>query len=197
MPAIIPIISGIAGIAGGLGQGRAQGRAAEAQIGQQGDQNALRAYETQQRSLLDKAQLELAQRQFGQQAAGQNQRRYLASSLLSNAGPMSRTTVPGVAPAEISGGPRIDDATRAGMGDVSQQLLVKLLQGEKFDPVQMLTPPTATPLPKPGMLDKILGIVGPAAGFASALGPAFGPRTPAPSTGIAPRMPSPVSFGGR
>lgn len=155
------IIGDVGDLAGSMAQGRAAGRAAEANYN------------------LDRDALALRQAQLAKEFEGTDIRRMLATAMLGN-GQDLRINVPGLAHADVTGGPSFSALTP----ELRQALLrASSAYGQAIpgaaNPVARV--PGLTPTPEAGLGDKILGAMGTVGQFGGALGGLKKPPTPVPT----------------
>ena len=180
-----------------MAAGRSKGRADEASILQQGDQQANQQYGIQQQAQNQAGQLDLQRRAFQDQARGQRGKQALIADMISGYKPTS-VSVPGIQNAKISGGlhESIGDMGRASMGEMSRQALLKLMEGDQFQGGEVLTPPKASPLPQAGKFDKFLNVAAGLSGLAGSLSPLLDEQMQAKYSALKPNQGSGADFIG-
>ena len=176
IPVIGPIAGDIAEVASALGSGRAQGRTAENITQGQYDQNRIAASRMMEDALMNRAGLDLQQRQFGLQAPKQRASNAVQGDILANVqdaqvqGPIVGT---GGRVPTITGGLRpslLSPNTRQLGTTLSRDALLQQMQGDRFAPLPPVSIPQITPPKQAGAFDKILGGIGLGGGLLSAGG---------------------------
>jgi hypothetical protein len=183
--AALPAIAGIGGAMGGAAKGRADARLAESNLvtardGQQLGAEGMRlnagqtAANAKNQGLLERALLQLKQREYGDSAPLGRYQQAILGNLAQNMQDVQIGGLPrGVTPVQFSGGMRpsaIGPGGRAAGAELAQQAMARLMGGDQFEDVPYTELPTQlnwrqSALPKAGLLDKILGM----GGFAGAM----------------------------
>lgn len=180
----LPLIDGISQVAGGAAKGSADSRNAQNQQMLSQDRNKLDAYQAQQQAILqalgmqergalDRANLDLNQRQFALQAPQVRGKQALLGSLLQNLQPVSLSGLnPKIAKnmPQISGGlsaAALGPMAREFGGLLQSNALAGQQKGDTFDPIAqtdfkggLIAPPQLSQLKQAGFLEKLLGGIG-------------------------------------
>ena len=151
---------------GGGAKASAEARAKEADFNQRGDQIALSRYGAEQNANTQNANTDLSQRQFKLDAPGQRAGNSVRGDILATlkkpTGQHGRFNFTGMAP-ELSA-----DTRQTGQL-MARDALMQQLKGDVFDPIPKLKVPTATPIPRAGLMEKLGGILGTIGGVAGGL----------------------------
>lgn len=179
------ILSGLksaAPILGGMANARydAQSNSERNQIGR--DSLNLRSAEDTERSAIDRAQLDMDQRRFATTAPAQRLSTGVRGSMTANAhnvtagpgSPMTLSSGRSVTPVHFSGvGPDdlLSPEARQLGETTTATMLEQALKGDKFDPIEPTSFPSATPEQGGGAVDNIIGAGSTIAGLGSAILP--------------------------
>jgi hypothetical protein len=125
-------------------QGKAQGAAAQANIQQDQDRNAISRYQVEQNAQNQAAQLDLDRQKFGQSSRGTDARQALIGALLGNFSPTA-----GAASGGLAKGLSTPEA-KTSMGELNRRALLAQFEPQGFTGGKLIAPPTLTPLPKAG-----------------------------------------------
>lgn len=165
----------LAPVLSGASQTNAADRFNNAAMNLQQDRATADIYGTQQRSVFDRAQTELAQKQFAMQAPTTRARQTGIGDLLANVSDVQITPPSGVRMGNITGGLRpsvFGPNTRQAGQELSRQSLMALLEksDQPTSPLTMITPPTIRPTPRPSGAERAFDWLGTGAGIAGAVG---------------------------
>lgn len=132
--------------------GAAQGRAAEAQLQQGQDRNAVDLYQAQQNAQNQAASMDLQRKGFEQQSRGTNAKQALLAALLGGGYQPSQVSVPGVQNANISGGLaaslKNNPGVLAAMQKLAQQASTAQDTPLSFQGGELVKAPTLSTLPQ-------------------------------------------------
>ena len=187
---ILGAISGLGGILGGGAKAAADGRMTEAQLRAIQDRTRTDQYGIGQQAQMQQGTLDLARKNFEEDARGGRARQAMIGDLLANFKPTS-ISVPGIESAQISGGLQLGEGGKAGASEMMRQALLKQLQGDTFEGGKILQAPGTQGIPQAGLLEKIGGIAGLGGAIAGGIGQFF-PQS-APSVPGIPGMAGPPS----
>lgn len=147
----------------------ADGRAAQAALQGGQDRTLTDQYGINQQAEMAKGNLDLAQKNFTENARGNRAKQAMLADMLMNFQPTS-IDVPGIPSAKVSGGLRMGEGGRAGASELMRQALLAQLSGDKFQGGNVLKAPGVQGIPQAGMLEKIGGYAGLVGGLAGAAG---------------------------
>lgn len=183
-------LSGILGAAGKIGGvlsnasgSQAASRQNDALFNLQRDRATADVYNTAQRSIFDKANTELQQKQFALQAPVTRARQTSLGDLLANIQDVNIQAPAGINVPQITGGLRpsaLGPNARAAGGELSRQALMALMNGSDTPTTKLdlLTPPTIREMPQAGGAERVTGQLGTILGLAGTLGEVFGKQKP-------------------
>ena len=162
---LIPsLISAGGSVASGLAGGAQKGREAQNTAAQDAALFAQRENAAKENSLMGRAGLDLQQRGFGQQSQSDAYKKALMSALAMNMQDSQVSGVPkGIPVINFSGGMRpsaIGAEGKAAAGELQKQAMLKLMNGEKFDPLPAYQGTAAPVYKKPGLFENIMGGIG-------------------------------------
>jgi hypothetical protein len=158
---------------GGGAKQSQEAREKEAALNVQRDRTTADVYGTQQDAQFKNAQAELDRRKFALDAPTTKAHQVALGDLLANLKDVNIQAPSGIRMGNITGGLRpsvLGENSRAAGAELSRDSLQKLLDGESFDPIQMLQAPTATATPQAGKAEKLFGLLGTLGGLAGGVG---------------------------
>jgi hypothetical protein len=151
---------------GALGQSMTQNRGMQTAANQQRDALGIQAQNSYQNALLNRAQLELAQKQDQRTAQSDAYQKALRSAVLLNWSPVARPS--GVA--NISFVPNVGSEGRSAAETLNRQAQMALLNGEDLSPLPTIDKYQVTATPQPSTLEKLTNVLGPGLTLAGILG---------------------------
>lgn len=157
--AILGIGSALGSLFGGGAKASADARAREAQLNVLRDRNALDAYGTAQNAQMQQGQLDLQRKGFSEDARGNRARQALIGDLIARFAP-TNISVPGIPQANVTGGLSVGPDGQQAMANLVKQALLAQMTPDTFQGGNILQAPKQTPIPKAGLLEKIMGIGG-------------------------------------
>ncbi len=160
LPALLGIGGALGSLFGGIGKGRAEGRAQEADLLTRRDAVEANKYGTAQGAQMQAGNLDLARKGFTEDARGGRAKQALIGDLLSRIQD-ANVSVPGIQSASVSGGIRpsaLGSLGRESAGELARQALMAQMTPDQFQGGQILQPPRASPLPQSSGLDSFLNI---------------------------------------
>jgi hypothetical protein len=161
----------IAQVAGQAAGGRSDQRIQESQATNSSNLADLALYSAAQNAQNQAGQLDLNRKGFTEQARGGRAKQALLADLLSNMQDVN-INVPGVTPANVTGGLRpsaIGASGRGSLAELSKQALQAQLAGDKFEGGSILPTPQYKAMPEQGGVEKTLDWIGLLGGLAGAL----------------------------
>jgi hypothetical protein len=164
---LIPTILGGAGAAvGAMGQGAAENRGAKTAAQLDRDVLAQRSASDYEQALENRAKLEMDRRTADAKARQDAFVQSLRSALALNFSPAARPE--GVANISFVG-KGIGEQGQAAAAEMSRQAMLRLLNGEKFDPLPAVERFTPSALPQASTWEKVAGILAPSLTAAGAI----------------------------
>jgi hypothetical protein len=161
-------------VAGGVAAGRADGRKEAADVNMRRDGLNLIAERDLQQALLERAKLEMQQKDMVRDSRGQDARDAMRGALMKNVKDVSMNRPSGVPMMQFSGGLRpsaMGEGGRQAGELLEQQALASMLQGgDKFTTLPELKKTELTALPEANFWDQLLNGTSQASLFAKALG---------------------------
>jgi hypothetical protein len=157
--ALLGIGSALGSLFGAGAKASSDSRLSEAGLNVARDRNALDAYQTQQNAQMQQGQLDLQRKGFTDDARGLRAKQALIGNLLSTLKP-TQVSVPGITPAQINSGLTVGADGQQALANLVKQALAAQMAGDTFQGGSILKPPAQTPIPKAGLLEKILGVGG-------------------------------------
>ena len=175
------VAGAVSPVLGGAADARAKAEAEEERNQLTRDQLNLSSANSRDKSILDRAGVDLDQRKFQLTAPAARLSTGVRGSMVANAhpvtvgtgGPMTLSSGRTINPIHFGGfdASMINDKARE-LGDaVTDQALQSQLKGDKFDPLPTVDFPTATPAPDGGLGDKLLGGAATGSALLGAAGP--------------------------
>lgn len=150
-------------VAGSLEKGREAGRADENKFNLTQDQTRMQAMSDKERAIVERAKLEMAQKQDQRTAQSDSFQKVLRGQLAHNLQDVGVNRPYGVPTVEYSGGLRpsaIGEEGRNAGELLSKQAMLSLMNGEQFTPLPGMESFTPSDMKKGNALDTILGTVG-------------------------------------
>ena len=176
----LDILKGAGGVLSGIGQGRAEGRAAEATANQNQGRAQADIYNSLVSALMRQGELGQQKATFERDSPNVRFGQAMRGNLAANLQDVSMNVPDRLKPymVNFSGGLR-PSALGEG-GRAAGQQLAQIGQGQmgkdSFSVPNLPAPPSLPDMPDSSWLDTFLNIAGPAAGAVGALGPLFGRR---------------------
>lgn len=169
---ILGAVSGLGSLFGKGAQSSAEGRAKEADFLSRQDAIKSNQYNTAQDAQMQLANTDLARKQFSESARGGRGKQAAIADLLMNFKP-TQVNVPGITPAQISGGLQLGEGGKAGMAELMKQALAAQLAGDKFEGGNILQAPGVSAIPKASGWEKTMGLLGTLGSIGGGIGAAF------------------------
>lgn len=186
---LLEVFGDVGGVAGSAAAGAAQGRATEADLLSRRDLAANQQYGINQNAEMNAGSLDLARKNFSENARGGRAKQAIVGNLLNNMQDVN-ISVPGVQGSAVGGirPSAIGSGGRANAAELARQATVAQLQGDTFTGGDVLEKPTLSSIPEASGWETAAGAAGTIGSLAAALAPLLRRRQPTTPAGAGPSM---------